>query len=297
MRGRLFVALLVVGCSTSRADPAPGAPPASGAAAPAGDARVTEIRPLPIAGPFPSLADACRRALPCGGTQIDEKTGHVTRPPARPDCSAVLDPAKDENLGTASGDRAELVHGAGDREIQIGGVACAVPKGLRGSESRYHVFIKRPDGWWRSDPVFVFNYNDKYCAGSMMIRWNDQPGRTFAGLAATRTCLTCSKQGNEDDTLELMIRVETQGARPIVFQPLAVGERNTVTPDAQLSPGIDCKPSKHHVSMTESWSSADELVLTGPASWRDVPVQDGVIFIGLGQSGRPSTAGRYRFTR
>jgi hypothetical protein len=130
----------------------------------------------------------------------------------------------------------------------------------------------------------------------MLLRWNDKPDRTFIGIAATLGCVACMKQGQEESTIELMVRVEPGKATPIVFPPLPVGERSSLTPDLDLTTGVDCKAAKSVTEMTESWPSDDELVLAGPATWALPDTSDGLLSIGLGASGT-STAGRYRFVR
>jgi len=274
--------VVVAGCSLSDA-----APPSS----------ATALKPLAIAGPYPSLKDSCMAASPCGGTVIDYKTGNITKPPAKPECGVVLDPTNDSYANEPGGGRTQLVHKVGDAELHVGAVGCAVPEGIRYDHARYFMFVKRADGWWRAGPLFDYNFNNKYCGGSLMIRWNDRPGRTFAGMMASEGCVACSKQGNEDSVIEMMVRVETTGAKPVVFPPLVVGERETIEAMKDKDPEVSCKPVKDRLSMKESWPSDDELDLAGPPTWYAVPTVDGVIHVGLGQKGAPSTAGHYRFTR
>jgi len=50
--------------------------------------------------------------------------------------------------------------------------------------------------------LFYFAYNSKYCDGLMHVRWNDQRGRTFAGIAGEVGCLSCGKQAYEDVTTD-----------------------------------------------------------------------------------------------
>jgi hypothetical protein len=228
---------------------------------------------------------------------MDEATGKVSKPPAKPECGVVLEPANDTFANEPNGGRTPLIHAVGNAELRVGAVGCAVPEGLRYDHARYFMFVKRADGWWRVGPLFDYNLNNKYCGGSLLIRWNDRPGRTFAGIMASEGCVACQKEGSQDQVLEMMVRVETTGAKPVVFPPLVVGERNTVEPMKSADPALDCKAVKDRFSMKESWPSDDELELAGPATWYAVPAVDGVIHVGLGEKGKPSTAGRYRFTR
>jgi hypothetical protein len=276
-----FSIVVVAACSSS--DAAPTA--------------ATALRPLAIAGPYPSLKDSCLAAAPCGDA-IDDKTGKPTKSTAKPECGVVLDPANDLYANEGNGKRTPLVHTVGGAELHVGAVGCAVPEGLHFDHARYSMFVKRADGWWRAGPLFDFDVNNKYCGGSLLIRWNDKPGRTFAGIMAGSSCVACTKQGSQDDAIEMMVRVETAGAKPVVFPPVVVGERYTVEPNKDKDPEVNCKPVKDRFSMKESWSSDDELELAGPASWYKVTTDDNVIHVGLGgDKTAPSTAGRYRFTR
>ena len=277
-----FSIVVVAGCSLSDAAPTPS---------------TTALKPLAIAGPYSSLKDSCMAAPPCGGTVMDDKTGNISKPPAKPECGAVLDPSNDVYANEPNGGRTPLLHAVGNAELRIGAVGCAVPAGLRYDHARYFMFIKRPDGWWRAGPLFDYNLNNKYCGLSLLIRWNDRTGRTFAGIQATESCVACIKQGSQDEVLEMMVRVETAGAKPIVFPPLVVGERNTVEPAKDKDPEVECKAVKDRFSMKETWPSDDELELAGPATWYAVRTVDGVIHVGLGDKDAPSTAGHYRFTR
>lgn len=312
---RLVLGILIVtSCSSpTSVEPSPAPTPRPSpivAAAPAPAA--TRLAPVPVdapapftgtvlqatamIGPSPTLLEACKSTAPCGTTVYEEPL-KFSKPPLHADCRAVADPATDPNGSEPNGQGARLVHPTADGEIRLASATCAVPEGIRYDENRYYVFVKRADGWWRtSTPLFTFYYNNKYCGGTLVARWNDRPGRTFLGLAATLGCLTCMKQGHGDETIEMMIRVETGGATPIAFPPLVVGERSVNTPD-NPSPDVECKASKRYLEMSETWPSDDDLVLTGPATWHAIARGDGGIAIGLGLPGEVSTAGTYRFAR
>jgi hypothetical protein len=271
-------------------------------AAPAVPARepATEITPVELAGPYPSLADSCKAAAPCGFTDMNAK-GVEIKPATRPRCDAVLDPSNDivahlPDSMTKTGGATAMTHRSGDTEIRLGGVICAVPKGLRREHSIYYVFVHRADGWWRtSAPMFEYDYNDKYCGGAMYVRWNDKPTRTIAGIAAEAGCLTCTKQGQSSSIVELMLRVELTGPRPAVFPFLPVGHREKTEVFSELSPDSDCKPSKSAMSLKETWPADDEVVLDGPVG-PSVLTSEGLTLDRVVGDGtiRP---GRYRFTR
>jgi hypothetical protein len=269
-------------------------------AAPGSDALGSDaiaIRALPAAGPYPSLFAACEAAAPCGGTGFDRATEKITDPPAHPDCSAVGGAGPEYFEPNARSQGPELVHRVAGAELRIAPVACAVPRALHFDDARFYLFARRADGWWRSGPLFEVDTNNKYCGASAVVRWNAQPGRTFIGLAATSSCVACVKEGAEDETTEMMIRVETDGAAPVVFPPLVVGERDVLTPNADIDPQIDCKAKRTAISLAEHWPGPDDLVLTGPATWAAPLLEDGLLRLGFGRAGQPSPVGHYRFTR
>jgi hypothetical protein len=304
---RLVPLVLLLGCQAPtpvhEATTASAGPPAAGAASDAAPATpipdalgadVTVLHPLAMQGPYKTLLASCKAVPPCGSTDFDV-AGMTADPskPGPPNCDVFADSQYvDENAMDA-----KLSHKTADGELRIGSAGCPVPKGLRYSQRIYFAFVKRADGWWRSAPLFTYNYNDKYCGGSMVVRWNEQTGRTFAGIAATLGCLACNKNGNQESTVELMVRFEPGTTSPIVFPPLPVGERDTVKPDDALDPQIDCKASKMAVEMKESWSSDDDLVLTGPATWAQIASDNSLMEIDLGERNKPSTAGKYHFAR
>jgi len=252
----------------------------------------TVLHPVAMDGPYPTLLASCQHARPCGGTVMDDM-GKVSHPPKAPTCDAVIDRSREINAGEA-----KLEHTIGDDEIHLAGVKCTEPVGLRYTHSEYSVYVHRSDGWWRtSEPMFAIDYNDKYCDASQVVRWNDQPGRTFLGIAAKLECVACIKQGSLTETLEMMIRIEHGDAKPVVFGPLAVGERYVQTPNADIDPQIDCKTIRDVVSLDEKWPTPDDLVLTGPASWHAPETEDGILWIGVTNKDVPSPAGSYHFSR
>ncbi len=267
-------------------------------------ASATPVLPLPLSGPYRTLLASCQAARPCGFSDLDPKTGSEIKPATKPICDAVLDPSIDivaslpQGMATeANSGRPQMIHKTATGEIRVGGVRCAVPEGLRFDHSEYYVFVKRADGWWRTtSAIYTYDYNNKYCGGSTYIHWNDKPTRTIAGIAAGYGCLVCDKAGEETETLEMMLRVETVGATPIVFTPLAVGERSKVTVlDKQYAPK-DCKASASSSSLKENWVSDDEVILEGPAISGKAGTSG---LAGFGTFSVPSTVGpgMYRFTR
>lgn len=262
-----------------------------------------DVPVLAMVGPYTSLEASCLTAKGCGATKLDAD-GMGIDPPAAPDCSAVLDPSRDPTSAIPHAfpgrGTTELVHDVPGGEIRIGGVLCEVPEGARGDSSDHYVFIKRADGWWRTErPVFQHNYNEKYCGAGMYVMWNIRGPRTILGIAGSRDCLACSKQRYGEDVSELMVRVETAGAKPRVFAPLPVGTRYVVRDEFHTgitSNDIDCKVGTTSTSLTETWVSDTEVILDGPAAASGTPLSNGFTMGGLSieNLARP---GRYRFPR
>ena len=260
------------------------------------------LAPVAMDGPYKSANEACEQAQPCGFTDMTAQ-GIPSKPATVASCPALrssdfLDPNSVDPNPTGLGiDMAQLSHTAKGMELRIGSQSCAEPKGLRGEEDIYYMFVERADGWWRSEPLWKWSYNDKYGDGTMRVRWNDaKPGRTFVGVMAGENDLVCMKQGSQSSTLEMMIRVESGTKTPIVFAPLVVGERFSVQPMQDLA-GENCKASKSATEMDEHWSSDDDLELTGPGAWRGLRTDGGILEIRFTDDDQPSTAGHYRFTR
>ena len=320
MTSRALIAVLLIGACDAAVPPEPASPAAPVALAPAppapaaridSDAAIADapvappvpagvnvLAPVGMAGPFPTIADACRSAKPCGFTDFDDK-GVESKPATKTSCPALehadytdpnaVDPKHDKEV--------VLSHRAPGMELRIGSQRCAVPEGLRGEQDIYFMFVKRADGWWRSDALWQWSYNDKYSSGTMIVRWNDQPGRTFAGVAAGLGSLACSKQGESLATDELMVRVEPGAAKPLVWAPLVVGRRYEQGP---MGGGGDlpCPTIKDAQELTETWTSADDLQLAGPATWPSLDMSAGMLNIGWRPgAGQPSAAGAYRFVR
>lgn len=277
---------------------------AADAPAPASPPDTTVLTPVAMDGPYKSVAEACDHAAPCGFTAMTD-AGDFTKPATKTSCPALesnqyIDPNSARPEPGIGLDMAQLSHASKELELRIGSESCAEPKGMRGEHDIYFMFVKRADGWWRSAPLWQWSYNDKYGAGTMLVRWNDQPGRTFAGIAAGLSELTCDKRGDEQSTLELMVRVEPGTTAPVVFAPLVVGERSQLDPvDERLgfAEGSECKSSKHRDELTERWSTPDDLELTGTAMWQGARRDDHGLYIGFTGDRAPSSAGRYRFTR
>jgi hypothetical protein len=260
------------------------------------------LSPVAMDGPYKSANEACEHAHPCGFTDMTEM-GRYTNPSTKTSCPALrnsdyADPNSTDPSPNSRGiNMAQLSHKSKDLELRIGSQSCAQPKGMRSEQDIYYMFVKRSDGWWRSEPLWQWSYNDKYGGGSMLVRWNDaKPGRTFVGVMAVEDDLACDKQGYAHSTLELMIRVEPGKKAPVVFAPLVVGERSAIEPTPELA-GSDCKASKHSAELDEHWTSDDDLELTGPGTWRGFRSDAGVLEIGLGGDDKPSSVGHYRFTR
>ncbi len=306
MRIAFGLVVVAVACDAGRKDaPAPAPPPATPrvvadaavvvAVPPDAPPGPTLLHPLGMTGPFPTIDDACDSAKPCGFTDLDEH-GNDTKPATRTSCNlGDIDP---NAYRPNSGQQTELEHAANGIELRIASQSCDVPKGIRGEEDIYFMFVKRADGWWRSDALWRYGYNDKYGAGTMIVRWNDQPGRTFVGIAAGVSMLTCEKQGNELTTDELMLRVEAGTAHPLVWGPLVVGRRFEEKRSDDGARDVEC-PTQHIAEeIAETWTSADELELIGSATWDDLEYRDGILSVGWsGAQPVPSSAGKYRFVR
>jgi len=178
-----------------------------------------------------------------------------------------------------------------------------VPEGIRWDHNVYYAFVKRADGWWRSAPLWQFKYNDKYESGSLLVKWNDQKGRTFAGVMARLDSGACMKHGSDAATIEMMLRVEAGAKAPAVFGPVVVGERfsREIDKDNPPEPGadtFDCKPIKKSFELDEKWSGDDDLELKGPASWFATRLADGLLEIVLDDTKTTaSSAGTYHFAR
>ena len=254
---------------------------------------VTLLRPVGMTGPFPTIDDACESAKPCGATDTGPAK-IATCSALEPESSGHVDP--NASPPSFNGPRAELRHASGAIAMQIASQQCPAPKGVRSEQDIYYVFVKRADGWWRSHPLWEWSYNDKYGGGSMIVRWNDQPGRTFVGVAAGLHDLACEKNGDELTTEELMIRIEPGTTRPLVWGPLVVGQAAALTPYPSADP--TCRASATAQELTEHWTSADELELTGSATWPSLEKRDGILQIGWHfHDAQPSSVGKYRFIR
>jgi hypothetical protein len=261
----------------------------------------TKLSPVAMDGPYKSQHEACVHATPCGGTKEDKKDPFkFVKPPKVATCGG-----DDLNGGDTNGKPTKLDHKVGDMTLQIASQSCAVPPGIRWNHNVYYAFVKRADGWWRSAPLWQFKYNDKYESGSMLIKWNDQTGRTFAGIMAQLSSGACMKHGSSAGTVEMMVRFEAGTKSPVVFAPLVVGERfsreidkDNPPEDASDASDADCKPVKKSFELEEKWSGDDDLELKGPASWFGLETADGTLGILVDDSKKAtSSAGKYHFTR
>jgi hypothetical protein len=305
MRAALGLLTIAVACDAGRqatppptptprvvADAAVVAMPVD-AAMPAGP---TLLHPVAMAGPFPTIDDACLSATPCGFTVIADQTGRESKPPTEAGC-AMGETDPNGVAPRSAGQSIELDHTAPNGiELRIASQSCAVPKGLRGEQDRYYMFVKRADGWWRSDALWEFRYNDKYVSGAMRTRWNDQPNATFVGVAGILDEIACDQQGTSLITDELMVRVEAGSAHPLVWAPLEVGRRYEQTKRSDGDPAIDCPSTKTAHELDETWTSPDELQLIGSA-WGPPSMDDGLIQVGFSYDGDQPTTVSYRFVR
>jgi hypothetical protein len=273
-------------------------PPVVDAGAPPG---TTLLHPVGMAGPFATLVEACHSAEPCGFTDMD-RHANPTKPATTTSCPAIEDrEIRDPNADDPKhvGTEVALAHVVGAMELRIGSQSCTVPDGLRAEQDIYYMFVKRADRWWRSDALWQWSYNTKYSNGTMVVRWNDQPGRTFVGIAAGLTEPTCQRQGASLATDEMMIRVEPGTTQPRVWAPLVVGRRFEQAPEAYAAPDVTCPTIKTAQELTETWPSPDDLQLTGSATWPSIDAgSNGVFTIGWHlRDDQPSSVGTYRFVR
>jgi hypothetical protein len=258
----------------------------------------TTLTPVAMDGPYKSQHEACVHATPCGGTQIDAKDPFkFIKPPKVATCNDT-----DINGSDTAGKPTKFDHTAGDLTIKIASQACAMPPGIRWEHNIYYAFMKRADGWWRSAPLWQFNYNDKYEGGTLLIKWNDQTGRTFAGVMAQLSSGACMKHGDSTATVEMMVRFEAGSKSPVVFAPLVVGERFMREIDKDNPPDdpkdADCKPVKKSFELEEKWAGDDDLELKGPTSWFGLQTVDGALGITVDDSKKAtSAAGKYHFSR
>ncbi|HEY1548586.1 MAG TPA: hypothetical protein VGG28_12230 [Kofleriaceae bacterium] len=303
----VFGLVLVLACDAGRKDaPTPAPRPATprvvadaavviapDAALPTGP---TLLHPVGMTGPFPTIDDACLSAKPCGFTALDEH-GNNAKPATKTNCAmGQIDENAYEPDG--GGTQAEIDHVTPNGvELRIASQNCDMPKEIRGEQDIYFMFVKRADGWWRSDALWQYSYNDKYAGGMMHVRWNDQPGRTFAGIAAAITSLTCEKQGDELTTDELMVRVEAGSAHPLVWAPIVVGRRFEQARRDDGARDVDCPKIKTATSLDEKWTSSDDLQLVGSATWDTIERTDGMLSIGWSNGSDASAAGAYQFVR
>src|SRR4051812_298527 len=172
---RLLAPLALAACTTASATPAPPAKPATPPPAPAKPAPAaapaalpTELHSMKMDGPYKSAVEACRHARPCGFTDMNDK-GVYSKPPKTPDCG----PIADASLDIARPDNpAQLSSKAPFGDVRLGSVRCSVPRGMRFEHAEYYMFVRRDDGWWRSEPLYSADYNEKYCAVATVVRWN-----------------------------------------------------------------------------------------------------------------------------
>ncbi|MFT3692687.1 MAG: hypothetical protein QM831_06075 [Kofleriaceae bacterium] len=307
---RIACVLLVASCGSTEEGAVPvqapvaipmvadaGSPDASGA-------NTILVRPMEMTGPFKSIEAACLAAKPCGFLDMDAEGMGEIHPATKTECALGPDRVDinaipldfDAEKGRTS---VRLANG----NLQIASQNCTVPKGLRREHSIYYGFVKAADGWWRSEALFEYDYNDKYGSGAMTTHWNNRakaghPETTFLGMQAVFIGETCSRQGTETNTLELMVRFEEGGAKPIVYPPLVVGQRFKQERTEGL--GADeqnCRTIKRSVSLDEKWTGTDELELVGPPAWDALVAHDGTLMIEGSSEQAPSSAGHYRFVK
>ncbi|MFT3696768.1 MAG: hypothetical protein QM831_26740 [Kofleriaceae bacterium] len=250
-----------------------------------------EVEPLTLAGPFTSAQAACESAKPCGFTDLDPKTLKETKPQKKTVCK--LDFAPD------GPDAGSLEHKGNGLTMRIAAQTCAVPEGIRDSHHIYYVLVKQGDSWYRTTPLYQWDYNDKYGGGESKVRWNDRKGHTFIGLQLQRTELACGKNGQTTETLEMMLRVDPGDKAPIVFSPLLVGERWKLESFGDTGP--DCEGKPITISLDEKYADNDDsLELTGVDKWYPTITskETGILEVGVTSDPKTKVAspvGKYHF--
>lgn len=239
-----------------------------------------QVKSRPMAGPFPTIGAACAKAPACGFTVMDE-SGNQSAPPTAPDCTFVTE---------QDSDASNFDHG----DTRLVGIPCAIPKGARGSDVQYYLYVKRDDGWWRSvDRVLDVNYNDKYCAGKLSADWDDRGAHLSLGVG----CISCNKQGDDDFWYDALLAIDRKA--PVYWDPIILGqhERSKLRDDGDKAEAKACNTPPYDAVLKETWKG-DDLVLTGPAKWHSIATDKPGFHVWYGPRGDvPSSAGTYRLVR
>jgi len=251
-----------------------------------------------MAGPYATPLAACQAAPPCGFTRLDPRTGQDVDPATAPLCQLFepghIDPDSIDERGQS---RVETATATG--EVLFRAIPCASPPELRGQTTNYHAFVRRADGWWRSAPLIVLGYNDKYCGGRLAAAWEPRGTHLVARVAAEVSCLACGKQGDETTGYDLLVAIDQAGTAPATYGPLVTGEHTEqrLRPDGDLQRGETCPHETFAATLVERWPDPDTVVLTGPARWHALPTDAPGFLVWRARGEARSSIGTYRLVR
>lgn len=240
------------------------------------------LKSRPMTGPFKTIEAACDKVPPCGFNKIDD-SGKVSEPAKTADCSL---------LSAQDGDASGFDNG----DTRLVGSQCAIPKGERGQDTQYYLYVKRDDGWWRStERVFDVNYNEKYCGGKLSASWDDRGAHLSMGVG----CISCNKQGDSDFWFDVFLPIARAGKSPVYWDAIVEGQhyRSKLRDDGDKAEEKDCNTVPYDAVLKEILKG-DDLVLTGPAKWRSNSTDKPGFHVWYGAGDNvPSTAGTYRLVR
>lgn len=272
---------IIVSSVFSAACGSPSSAPVRAPEAPAGAIAARELRGVALAGPLPSLAEACAALDPCSSATADMRVPAIART-GSPDCSAI--------------ERSELRTEADGTEIRIAPLTCKT-EADRIEHLRYFAFVKRADGWWRSRPLFESNDPDRYCSTEVNAAWEQHDTRTFARISSTSSCVACTKQGDVSHGLQLLVGFGLDGATPAMWPPLVVGEHFTQAPHDDAAADVACARRDERLVLRETWL-ADRLELEGAAAWHPLWNEQDVPSLSFEEDKQAaSPAGTYLFVR
>jgi hypothetical protein len=295
---RLSWVLLLVGCERGDSSvPVPAVPPPvptpdarvvvelpRDAAVPsdaAGTSAVIDLLGIPMAGPFATRAKLCD-AQTCGLDTYAE-------------CPEYNPP---ENKGIAMANPP-----APFSEVFLQAIDC-VEKPESHDPATYRIAVRRADGFYITPPIFILGFNPKYCGEGFEATWKsrDVDGNGTPDIVLTvhphAICLSCGKQGENEDASDLLVALASSSAKPVSFQPLVTGQHYHQYPEDWISPGNDCPTIERHVTLKATWGRDNTLSLRGAPTWKRQFVEsDGSIRPGAFEVDppAPSSVGTYRF--
>lgn len=258
----------------------------------AGTTAVIDLLGMPMAGPFATRAKLCN-ALTCAPTQSSYAPGGGMVP-THAECPEYNPP---ENKGVAMPNPP-----APFSEVFLQAIDCR-EKLDSNDPATYRIAVHRADGFYITAPIFILGFNPKYCSEGFEATWKarDVDGDGTQDVVLTvkphAVCLTCNKQGENEDGTDLVVAIANASAKPVAFQPLITGQHYHQYPESWIQSGNDCPNVERNVTLKATWGR-DALVLRGAATWRRPFVEtDGAIRPGAFEVDppAPSSAGNYRF--